>query len=122
FRSLTAVAGAPLGCPAAAEGFGSRAHLPVSEPQPFVARQLLQTHWSPCPDFVGANSDLRSHAELPAVGEARRGVPINGRGVDLVQEFHSRGFITCHDAVGMRGAIVIDVINGGFDAFYHAYV
>jgi len=47
------------------------ADLPVADANPFVGRQLIQSHRAARADFVGADADFRAHAEFATVSESR---------------------------------------------------
>ena len=64
-------------------------HLAVANSEPLVAGQFLQAHRAARADLVGADTDLGAHAELAAIGEAGRGVPIDGGGIHLAEELRS---------------------------------
>src|SRR6266704_4407872 len=96
-------------------------HLAVAEANPLVTGEFLQTHRPARADFVGANSNLRAHAELAAVSEPRRGIPIDGGGIDLIQELFRARLIASNDAIGMGRAIFADVIEGLFDTIHDAH-
>jgi beta-galactosidase len=57
----------------------SRPNLSVANPNPLIASQFVQPHRSAGPDFIRADSNLSSHAELTAICEPRRSIPINRR-------------------------------------------
>src|SRR5207247_4734440 len=58
---------------------------------PLVGRQFFEPHRAACANLVSADSDLGAHAELAAVREAGRGLPINPPRIDIVQELSSPG-------------------------------
>src|ERR1019366_8980901 len=86
-------------------------HLAVANSEPLVAGQFLQAHRAARADLVSADADLGAHAELAAVGEAGRGVPINRGGIHLAEELPRSRLIPRHDAVGVRRAVMVDVVN-----------
>src|SRR6185295_14965932 len=92
------------------EQLALRPHLVRSVTDPLVSRQFVQSHRTARADLVGADADFRTHAEFSAVSETRRGVPINRGGIDLIEKSFRRRFVLRHDAVGVRGAVVRDVI------------
>src|SRR6266566_2243791 len=102
--------------------FGSCPHLPVANPDPFVTGQLLQTHRPARADLIGANPYLGAHAEFTPIREPGRGVPIDGGGIDLAEELFGAGFVASHDAIGVGRAVVINVVDGLPDTFYHAQI
>src|SRR6266478_6276514 len=86
-------------------------HLAIANPNPFVTGQLLQTHRSARPNFIGADADFCAHTELSAVGKPRRGIPINRGRIDFIQKFFRMGIIASDDAVGMSRTIMVDMID-----------
>ena len=96
--------------------------LPVADAEPFVAGQFVQTHRAASADLVGADADFRAHAEFAAVGEARARVPINRRGIHFGQKLFRVRFVFCDDAVRMRRAVMVDVLNRLFHAVHDPHV
>ena len=62
--------------------------------------------------FVGRNADLGSESEFAAVVETGAGVVHHDGAVHLVLEACGGGGITRDDAVGVVGAVVVDVRDG----------
>ncbi len=62
------------------------ANLPGAAEHVFVGRQFLQRHRAAGVELVRGDADLRAEAKFAAVGEARGGVPIDGRAIDLGEE------------------------------------
>ena len=58
-----------------------------------VSRKFLKPHRTAGVKFIGRNADLRPHAELSAVGKARRYIVVNARRIDIAQEFRSARFV-----------------------------
>src|SRR5665213_2572229 len=101
-------------------GLGS--NLPVADAEPLVAGQFVQTHRAARADFVRADADLRAHAEFAAVGEARARVPINRRRIHFGQELLRVRLVLRHDAVRVRRAVKIDVVNRAAHAVHYAHI
>src|SRR6266581_780219 len=78
---------------------GSRSELPIANADPLVSGQFFQAHRTAGADFVRADADFRAHPEFGAVGETRRSVPIDGRGVHLGQELFCATLVCRDDAV-----------------------
>jgi hypothetical protein len=57
-------------------------------------------------------ADLGAHPELPAVGEAGRGVDVNARGVDAEAEGGRRFGVARDDRLGVPAAVKGDVLEG----------
>src|SRR3954470_18542278 len=66
------------------------------------------------------DADLDSKAELPAIGELRRGVVQHDSGVDLVQETFSGGWIVRDDGVGVVRTVGLDMVDGGVEPVHDA--
>ena len=62
--------------------------------------------------LLGRDADLCTQAELPAIGKARAGVNVDGRGVDLAQEALLRLRILGHNGLGVARAVAVDVRDG----------
>src|SRR5882672_1426531 len=101
---------------------GSCSHLPIPNPNPFVAGQLLETHRATRADFIGADPNFGPHAELAAISESGRGIPIDGGGIDFAEELFGAGFVASHDAVGVGGAIMVNVVDRLPDALDDAQI
>ena len=65
--------------------------------------------------LVGADANFRTKAKFGAISESRRCVPVNCRGIDLVQEFLSTPDVASDDNVAMMRATFFDVLNRFFD-------
>src|SRR6185437_9425888 len=87
------------------------AHLSAADADPLVSGQFIEAHRAARADFVSADADFGAHAKFAAIGEARGGIPINRGGIDLVQKLFGASFVRCDDAVRVRRAIMIDVID-----------
>ena len=61
--------------------------------------------------LVRANANFRTKAKFGAISESRRCVPVNCRGIDLVQEFLSPRDVASDDNVAMMRATFFDVVN-----------
>src|SRR5574344_165324 len=82
---------------------------PVSRHRVLVGRQLLEPHGPPRMQLVGGDADLRAHAELRAVGEARGDVMVDAGGIDVAQELLRARGVVGHDAVRMMRSERVDV-------------
>ena len=89
----------------------SAPHLAVAQAQPFVGGQFLQAHRAARADFVRADADLRAHAKFAAIREARRGVPIHRGRIHFRQELLRVRFVPGDNAVRVRRAVMVDVLN-----------
>ena len=65
---------------------------------------------------AGGDADLGPEAELAAVGELGRGVVQNDRRIDLPQETLGRRSVLGHDAVGVVGAVGLDMADRRLEA------
>ncbi len=65
-------------------------------------------------ELVGGDADLGAEAEFAAVGEAGGDVVHDAGGIDGVEEFFRLGIVGGDDAVGVVGAVGVDVGDGGF--------
>ncbi len=74
-------------------------HLTGAGADPFVGRQFIETHGAARADFIGADADFRTHAELSAVRKTRGRVPIHRGGIHFVQELFRMCFVPRDDAV-----------------------
>src|SRR5216684_9427034 len=74
--------------------------LAVAVTDPLVSRQFLQPHRTAPADLVGADADFGAHAKFAAVGEASGGIPINGGGIDFVEELFCARRVLCDDEIG----------------------
>ena len=83
----------------------SRPNLTGAFNDEFIGRQFFQTHRAAGVQFVGADTDFRAHAEFRTVGEARRGVYINRRGIDLRKEGFFGVFVGGDDGIGVALAV-----------------
>ncbi len=70
--------------------------------------------------LVGADANFRAETKFTAIGEPRRGVPVNRRGIDFVQEFLSVRGVAGDDDVAMMRAVFFDVLDGFVDVVYRA--
>ena len=70
--------------------------------------------------LVGADANFRAKAKFGAISESRRCVPVNCRGIDLVQEFLSTRDVASDDNVAMMRATFFDVRNRVFDVVHGA--
>src|SRR5439155_9211118 len=86
--------------------------LPVARANPLVGGQFLEAHRAARAHFVGADADLRAHPEFGTVGETGRGIPVNGGRIDFGQKLFGVRLVCRDDAVGMRRAVVVDVVDG----------
>ena len=63
-------------------------------------------------ELLGRDANLGAQAKLAAVGKARAGVGIHGRGIDLVQEALASIRVLCNDGLGVHRAVAVDVRDG----------
>jgi len=105
-------------CPAATRRARSsrRTNLPAAAHQVFVGRQLGGADRSARRQSLGRDADLRTHAELAAVGELGRGVDQHDGAVDLAQEALGHGVILGHDRIGVVRAEALDMGDRLLDA------
>jgi hypothetical protein len=94
---------------------GSVADLAGADADPFIGGEFFEAHGTAGADFVGADADFGAHAELATVGEAGGGIPIDGGGIDFGEELAGGDSVAGDDAVGVSGAVVIDVFDGLLD-------
>src|SRR3954452_19606663 len=64
-------------------------------------------------------ADLGAEPELAAVGEARRGVHVDARGVDPELEGPRARVGRRHDRLRMAGAVAVDVVDGLLDGVHN---
>src|SRR5271165_4856166 len=100
----------------------SSSKLAGSDTEPLVAGELFQAHWAARANFVRADADLGAHAKLAPIRKTRRVIPVNGRGIHIVQELSGARHIAGNDAVGVRRTVVVDVLDGLFYAVHHANI
>ena len=91
---------------------GSRAHMPITQANPFVGGQFGQPHGATRMKFLRADGHFRPQPELPAIVEAGTGIHKHRRGVDLVDEMGGVVPIVGENGVRMFGAVFVDVVNG----------
>jgi hypothetical protein len=72
---------------------GSLPDLAGSEADPLVGAEFVEAHGAAGAEFIGADANLGPHAELAAVGEAGRGVPIDRGRIDVLKELSSGRFV-----------------------------
>ena len=91
-------------------------HLP--RPHDLVLRrsQLHQCEWAAAVQFLSADAHLRAEAELSAIGETRRRIPIDDRRIDATQKLAGIRFVVRHDRVGMFRRVTVDMCDGFIDA------
>src|SRR6478609_3617947 len=75
--------------------------LPGAPREPLRAGQLGQPHGAAGVQLLGRDADLGAEAELPAVGEAGRGVDQDAGRVDLREESFRIGVVLRHDRLGV---------------------
>src|SRR4051812_12671101 len=73
--------------------------------------QLAQADRPAGVELLRGVADLGAHAELAAVGEARRGVDVDAGGVDARLERPRRREVGGHDRLRMTGAVGVDVLD-----------
>ena len=61
---------------------------------------------------MGRDADLGAQAKLAAVGEARAGVGVHGRGIDRIQEALASIRVLGDDGLGVHRAVAVDVRDG----------
>src|ERR1044071_3597089 len=81
--------------------FVSCTHLSIPNSNPFVACQLVQAHRPSSANFVGADSDLCAHAELPPIRESRRSVPVHSCRIYFAEELFGASLVVSHDTIRM---------------------
>lgn len=86
-------------------------HLPAAEDDVLRRRECLQAHRAARVELLGADADLRAEAELEAVGEARRGVDVDGGGVDLIEKAHRVLVVLRDDRFRVPGVVAVDVCD-----------
>src|SRR5262245_2710189 len=94
----------------------SRPDLPRAAHAILEAGQLLDADRAARVEAAGGDADLRAEAELAAVGELRRGVVQDDRGIDLAQEFLRSNRILRHDRIGVVRAISLYMRERGSHA------
>ena len=70
---------------------------------------------------VGADSNLCAKAELAAISEAGRRIPINCRRINLAKKLFCCSRVGCHDAITMVRPKSFDVLDRVHSAVNHAY-
>src|SRR5687768_16993181 len=86
-------------------------NLAIADAHPPVTAQPLQSHRTARANLVRADADLGAHSELAAIGEARGSIPINRRRIHLGEELFRMRFVLRNDAVGVRGSVMVDVVD-----------
>ena len=76
---------------------GLNPHLPRAADDVLVRSQLIEAHGAAGVEFAGADADFRAKTEFAAVGEAGRGVPVNGGRIDFVKIALGRGRVVGDD-------------------------
>src|SRR5215216_2876859 len=74
-----------------------------------VGGQLAQPDWATGVQLLRRVADLRAHPEHGAVGEARRGVDVDGSGVHAGRERLRRLDRLGHDRLRVPRAVAVDV-------------
>ena len=69
--------------------------------------------------LLGGNPHLAAQAELPAVGEAGGGVPVDGGAVHPGQEGVGRSLVAGDNGLGVSGGVGSDVAHGLLQAVHH---
>ena len=87
----------------------------------FIAAQLGQTHRPPGVEPLGGDTHLTAQAELTAVSEPGRGVPIDGGAVHLGQEAGGGLVIFRDDGLGVPGGVGGDMGHGLLQAVHHPH-
>ena len=59
-------------------------------------------------ELLGRDADLGAQAKLAAVGKARAGVGIYGRGIDRIQEALAGVHVLGNDGLGMHGTVFVE--------------
>ena len=73
--------------------------------------QLAQADRAAGVELLRRVADLGAHAELAAVGEARRGVDVDAGGVDAQLERARRDGVPGHDRLRVAAAVGVDVLD-----------
>src|SRR3546814_6697691 len=79
----------------------------------FVAGELLRPDGTAGVQLAGRNADLRTHAELAAVGELGRGVVQDDAAVDAREEALGNGRILGDDRLRVVRSVALDMSHGG---------
>ena len=85
--------------------------LAVAEDDELAAGQLLEAHRAAGVELLRGDPHLGAEAVLEAVGEARRGVDDDRRGVDLGDEAQRPRVVLRDDGVGVHRAVARDVLH-----------
>src|SRR5260370_12833074 len=83
----------------------------VTQELVFVRREAFETHRAPCVKLVGADAELGPESVAETVSESRRGVVIDARGVDIIQEFPCGFAVFCDNRFCMTGTVSMNVLN-----------
>ena len=61
---------------------------------------------------MSRDADLGAQTKLAAIGKARAGVGVHGRGIDRIQEALADIHVLGNDGLGMHGAVAVNVLDG----------
>ena len=75
-----------------------------------VAGEFAEAHGAAGVELVGGDADLGAEAELATVGEAGGDIVKHAGGIHGAEEMLGHGVIRCDDAIGVVGAVGVDVI------------
>src|SRR5690554_8137173 len=84
----------------------------VAEYHIFLGSQAFQANRATGVDLVGGNADFSPQAIFETVRKASGGVDHHRTGIHLGQEPAGPGVVLGDDAVGMLGAVTVDVFDG----------
>src|SRR5258706_9908105 len=88
-----------------------RPHVPVALHDVLERAQLAQADRPAGVQLLRRVADLGAHPELPAVGEARRGVDVDAGRVDAALERARRSRVAGDDRLGVTAAVAPDVLD-----------
>ena len=91
------------------------ADLARADAEPLVGGQFFEAHGTAGANFVGADADFGAHTEFATIGESGGGIPVNGGGIDFSEEQVCGVGVAGDDAIGVGGAVVIDMGDGRVD-------
>src|SRR5690554_5288480 len=93
----------------------------VAEYHIFLGSQAFQANRATGVDLVGGNADFSPQAIFETVRKAGGGVDHHRTGIHLGQEPAGPGVVLGDDAVGMLGAVTVDVLDCAIQAVDHTH-